>query len=133
MSDPRTSQGPVSLVSEIVSQVVRIFRKEIHLATEELSESAHRATIALILLAVAFLFALVAFNILAGAAVAAIVEAGLQPHWAALAVGGLLLLFGGVFLWKGLNDLKARRLMPKRAMDSLKQDVRVVTEQFDER
>ncbi len=132
MSDPRTNQGAVSLVSEIVSQVVRIFRKELRLATEELSENAHRATIALVLLAVAFLLALVAFNILAGAATAALVETGMEPHWAALIVGGALLLVGAIFLWKGLHDLKARRLMPTRTMDSVRHDVDVVREQFDE-
>ncbi|MEY8838082.1 phage holin family protein [Cribrihabitans sp. XS_ASV171] len=132
MSDPRTNQGPVSLVSEIVSQVVRIFRKELRLATEELSENAHRATIALVFLAVAFLLALVALNILAGAATAALVETGMEPHWAALVVGGALLLVGAIFLWKGLHDLKARRLMPTRTMDSMRRDVDVVREQFDE-
>ena len=70
-----------------------------------------------------------ALVILLEAAVAAIIDAGLEAHWAALIVGGAALLIGIILALVGLNRLKAENLAPSRTIEQLRQDTVVAKEQ----
>ncbi len=124
-------RGTVHLVTDVVSQVGRILRKEAALAKAEMGENLSRAGLAIGLLVGAVILGLVAVGVLAGAGVAALVSIGWAVHWAALAVGGGVALVAAILAAKGLHDLKPKRLMPNRSIANVKQDVALMKEQIN--
>jgi uncharacterized membrane protein YgcG len=133
MSAPQTNlSASAHLLTEIVNQIGRILRKEAALAKAEVSENLSRAGTGIGLLVGAALLALVALIALAGAAVAALVSlAGWPVYWAALAVGGGIVLIAAILAMKGLRDLKPERLAPNRSISNVKRDVAVVKERIN--
>jgi uncharacterized membrane protein YqgA involved in biofilm formation len=67
--------------------------------------------------------------VLLEAGVAALQKYGLESHWAALAVGGGVLLIGLILLIVGLRRLSVRRLVPSRTIEQIQQDANVAREQ----
>jgi uncharacterized membrane protein YgcG len=133
MSAPQTNlSASAHLLTEIVNQIGRILRKEAALAKAEVSENLSRAGTGIGLLVGAALLALVALIAFAGAAVAALVSlAGWPVYWAALAVGGGIVLIAAILAMKGLRDLKPERLAPNRSISNVKRDVAVVKERIN--
>ncbi|ABD56477.1 phage holin family protein [Jannaschia sp. CCS1] len=124
--------GSAHLLTDIVSQIGRILRKEAALAKAEVGENLSRAGVAIGLIVAAVILALVALIAVAGAGVAALVTIlGWAPHWAALAVGGGIALVAIIFAAKGIYDLKLKRLVPSRSIANVKQDVALVKERIN--
>lgn len=124
--------GSAHLLTDIVSQIGRILRKEAALAKAEVGENLSRAGVAIGLIVGAALLALVALIALAGAGVAALVAVlGWAPHWAALAVGGGIALVAICLAAKGIYDLKPKRLMPNRSIANVQQDVALMKERIN--
>lgn len=124
--------GSAHLLSDIVSQIGRILRKEAALAKAEVGENLSRAGLAIGLIVGAALLALVALIALAGAGVAALVAVlGWAPHWAALAVGGGIAFVAICLAVKGIHDLKPERLMPNRSIANVQQDVALMKERIN--
>ena len=127
-SDPR-SLG--ELIADLPRHLSALIRKEFDLLRAEMSEKAAQLRASAIALGVSAVVALVALNMLAGALVAALVAWGVPPGWAALIVGGVLLLIALVLLRSGLAGLRAGSLVPERSIDAarksaaaLKEDIR---------
>lgn len=133
MYPDRTEAGATAnVLTDIVSQIGRILRKEAALAKAEMGENLSRAGVAIGLIVAAALLALVAFIALAGAGVAALVAYfGWAVHWAALAVGGGIALIAIIFAAKGIYDLKPKRLVPSRSIANVKQDVALMKERIN--
>ncbi|QXT39099.1 phage holin family protein [Gymnodinialimonas ceratoperidinii] len=133
MSAPQTNiSASAHLLTEIVNQIGRILRKEAALAKAEVGENLSRAGAGIGMLVGAALLGLVALFAFAGAAVAALVSlAGWPVYWAALAVGGVLVLIAIILAMKGKNDLKPERLMPDRSISNVKRDVAAVKESIN--
>src|SRR5204862_6663079 len=68
--------------------------------------------------------------ILLQSAVAALVDAGIDDAWAALIVGGGIVVIGLVLLMIGMNRLKARRLLPNRTIEQVQRDASVAKQQM---
>ena len=85
-----------------------------------------RAGTAIGLLVAALVVALTALNVLVGAIVAGLSEAGMDPGWAAFAVGVVLVIVAYGFVQKGLNDLKLSSIAPSRAAANVQRDVEAV-------
>ncbi|MEX3016157.1 phage holin family protein [Gymnodinialimonas hymeniacidonis] len=130
-SDHGTGRGTAQLVTDVVSQIGRILRKEAALAKAEVGENLSRAGLAIGLLVGAVVLGLVALGVLAGAGVSALVAIGWAIHWAALAVGGGIVLLAAILAAKGIHDLKPKRLMPSRSIANVKQDVALMKEQIN--
>lgn len=115
-------ESPVDLVGDVVAGLSRLVRGEFALATAEAKRSLNDAKGALVKLVVAAVLGITALNVLAGAAIAALVAAGLAPIWATLVVGIALLVVVYALVQSGLSQIKPSNLAPKRIMANLRQD-----------
>ena len=134
-TDPTTAPGTMAglrstpgLVSDVLTHVSNLVRKEVDLARTEVSENVTRAGVAIGLLVGALVIALVALNVLAAALVAALTAMGLDAGWAAIIVGGVLAIIAFAMVAKGLNDLKLSSLAPTRTAKNVQRDAETVKE-----
>ncbi len=126
MTDRRRAEDEDSLTglfTLVVEGLFRVFRGEVALAKAEAGRAIGDLGRALALIAVAGIVALVGLNLLAGALVALVVSWGLSPGWAAVTVGGALLLLALLVLFLGLGHLQRARMAPQRRADSLRRDL----------
>jgi hypothetical protein len=131
-TDARTErEGAGTLVGNTLEHLSNLVRGEVDLARAELNESVNRSMTAVGLLVGAIVIALVALNVLAAALTAALAEAGLGAGWAALIVGGVLLVVGIILAMKGKNDLKLKSLAPTRTLANVRRDAHTITEATD--
>lgn len=126
--DERTSTS--TLLGDVVARASRLVRLEIDLAKAEVRENLSRAGVGLAVVAVAFLLALTALDVLAAAAVAALASAGMAAGAAALVIGGLLLGVAAVLAAWGVKSLKPSNLAPDRTARNLKRDAKMIREKF---
>ena len=127
--DPRTSsRSATSLITDALTHMSTLVRKEVDLARAEMSENVNRALVAVGLLVGALVFALTALNVLAAALAAAIAELGIEEGWAVLIVGVLFAVIAGIMAAKGANDLKGSSLAPTRTAENLRKDKDAVKE-----
>lgn len=131
MSDHQPTQSAGSVLSDALNNVSSLVRSEVDLARAEISENINRAGTALGLIAGAAIIALVSLNVLAGALVAGLAEAGLDAGWAALIVGVILAGIAYGMIAKGLNDLKLSSLAPTRTAKNVKRDAKAIKESYD--
>jgi Putative Actinobacterial Holin-X, holin superfamily III len=96
-------QGPGAMMADVLAGVSRLVQGELALAPVVLG--------------------ITAINVLAGAAVAAVVELGLAPIWAAVLVGVVLLLLALGFAQQAARLLREAGAKPRRSMTSVKRDV----------
>jgi xanthine/uracil permease len=117
------------LFGDLTHSVTTLFRKEIELARAETSEKINQAALAAGSIAAGALLALAALIVLLQALVIALTELGLAPALAALIVGAVVAIIAFALIYKGMNDLKARNLAPKRTVESLQRDAQMLKEQ----
>ena len=124
---PPEAKGTTSIISDVLSHVSNLVRKEVDLARAEMSENLTRAGVAVGLIAGALIVALVALNVLAAALVAALANV-MDGGWAALLVGVVFAVIALVMVMKGVNDLKASSLAPTRTAKNVRRDAEAVKE-----
>ena len=117
------------ILRDLVSQVTTLARKEGQLARVEVSEKIGQVAGGLTMIVGGAVLLIPALVILLGAAVTALINTGIQPHWAALIVGGAALLIGIILLMVGIGRLKADRLVPNRTIEQLQRDASVARQQ----
>lgn len=117
-----SDNAPASLLADVVSGMARLVRGELALARAEAKRSLKDASSAIAKLVIAAIAGITACNVLAGAAVAALVGAGWSPALASVAVGAALLLLAYILVQFALSQLKPSNLAPKRMMANLRQD-----------
>ena len=123
-----STSSATSLITEALTHMSSLVRKEMDLARAEMSRNATKAAVAIGLLVGAVVFALTALNVLAAALAAALAELGLEEGWAALIVGVLFAVIAAIMASKGANDLKASSLAPTRTAENIKRDTDAVKE-----
>lgn len=124
-----TDQQPISsLIGSVLTAMNGLVRNEVDLARAEITDSAKTAGVAVGMIAAAMVIAFVALNVLTGALVAAIVDAGLTPGWASLVVGIAYAIIAGVLVMAAIRKLESFSLAPKRTARNLKQDVATLME-----
>ena len=119
---PNVAAAP-SLISEFFVHAKRLIATELRLARTELSQAASRAGTGAIYLALALLFALVAFHALALTGVLALTALGIPMVWAALGTTVLVLLIAVIFAVAGSYCLKKSTLAPTRTLKNLRTDL----------
>lgn len=122
----RATEGTASLLSDVASGLGRLVKGELMLAKAEAVEGAKAAVGGLVKIGVAAILALVGLNVLAGAAVAALAEAGLGPAWSAVIVGLVLVGVAVGLALAGKAALRPRGLWPDRAVRGLRRDAEAV-------
>ena len=121
MADPER-KPTTALLSDALEQTVRLVRGEIDLARADLHAGLWGGMVGAGLMLAAALLAAIGIELLAGAAVAALVEAGFGPTAAALIVALGLVLVAAILAWIGANSLRAMADMPARAARRLARD-----------
>lgn len=117
----RQATGTASLLSDVVSGIGRLVQGELAFARAEATESVRVAAGGLAKLAVAAVLGLVGLNLLAGAAVAALVAAGLGPIWSPLVVGlGFCAVAAGL-AWAGRAAMRVR--LPRKVLRNIDRDL----------
>ena len=86
MADPQERSTP-GLMTDLLDQVTQLFRKEVQLFRAEMNDKATQAIVAAGSILAAAVFAITALNVLAGALVAALANAGIPAPWSAVIVG----------------------------------------------
>lgn len=129
MADTIPERPLGSLFSELTQETMNLFRKEIQLARSELTDKARQAGRGATEIAVGAVLMLVAAGALAAAAILGLSQV-VQPWLAALIVGGVLVLIGGIVVATGLSAVRSDNLTPRRTMDSLRDNTRWAKEQL---
>lgn len=123
---PRDQAPLRALLSELTSDFSNLFRQEVALARAETSEKVAQARTGVVWLAAGGVIAFASLIILLMAAVYGLSEV-MHPGWAALIVGGVTLLIGLIAMASGRSHLKAKSMMPRRTVESLRRDADVAT------
>jgi VIT1/CCC1 family predicted Fe2+/Mn2+ transporter len=111
------------LFAELAREVTALVRQEAALAKTELSEKAGRIGVNLASLAAGGAVAYAGFLAILAAIIALLVEAAGLSWWgAALLVGIVVAIVGGVLVMKGISALKSANLTPRETLESLKED-----------
>ncbi|MDA8585063.1 phage holin family protein [Rhodobacteraceae bacterium] len=105
-----------------------LLQGEMKLARAEMSQNLSQAGLGLAFFGIAAILALVALNVLAGAVVAFIAANGVSAGWAAVIVGGTLLLIAAVLSLRGKARLSAEALKPTRTMAAMERDIENIKE-----
>ena len=116
-----TDDAPLrALISDIVTRITVLLRKEFDLARSEVTENLNRAAFGAGLVLVAVILALTALNVLAVAAVVALMTTGLDVIWATLAIGGGGLILAMILAAIGISRVKPANLAPTRSIRELR-------------
>lgn len=127
MPKPSLQDAP-SILVDTLRQLSSLVQGEVKLAKAEMSRIVSRAAVGMTFLAVAFLLALVALNVLASAAVAYIAANGVSVGLSALIVGGILSLAAIVCVLMGKSRLNSDALTPEKTAKSLRADITAIKE-----
>jgi hypothetical protein len=125
------SDRPIStILTDLLNQLANLARSESRLARTEISEklSAMGAGAGLALAGAVLLIP--SLVLLLDAAVAALVDGGMEPYLAALIVGGGMLLLGLVLLLVGVRRLRVGNVVPGKTLHQLKEDAEVAKRQM---
>lgn len=125
----KAERSLATLLSDLASETVELFRQELALFKAELQEKLTKAGVGVAALAAAALIAFSAWLFLLLAAVFAL--ATVVPIWAAaLIVGVLALAIAGALALYGKSRLRADALTPERTLRSLREDQAWIKERF---
>jgi len=119
------------IVIDLLNQFTTLLRQESQLARTEISENVNRAIIGIVLAVAAAVLLIPALVILLLAAVYGLESTGLAPYWAALAVGGGVLLLGLILMLVGVSRLKAKNLVPHKTIHQLHEDAALAKRQVN--
>ncbi len=118
---PRREHPIGALLNGLADDLGKLFRLEIELLKIELAEKARRLGRGLTAVAVGAVLAFSAWLVLLAAAVLGL-SIVLSPWLAALIVGAVALLIATVLLFLGKRWLDAQKLVPRRTLNTLRQD-----------
>jgi hypothetical protein len=129
-----THPGPAEDLTPIQSILLhahRLIRKELDLLKAEVSDRIGRAGIALAMIAVGGILLLTGLDVLAAAAVAALVAAGLSAWLSAILVAGGVFVIAALVIGIGVRNLKQTSFVPHDTLDTLERDARVLKETIE--
>ncbi|WP_119302600.1 phage holin family protein [Dongia deserti] len=113
------------IFTDLVAQVTTLVRKESRLARAEVSEKAGRAISGIAMILLGSVLLIPALVILLQAAIAGLVENGMERAVASLIVGGGAFIIGMVIGLTGWSWVKPASLVPDKTIDQLKRDAEV--------
>jgi hypothetical protein len=126
---PDSGRSVPELLSNALSQVSTLFRKEIQLARAEVGEKFGEAAGSITPIAAGGAVLVAALVLLLFALASLLVSFGLAVGWAQLIVGAVFALVGYALVRSGLSKLKTSNLMPERTAEQLSRDAQAAKEQ----
>jgi hypothetical protein len=118
-------RGVVGLASDALSGVARLIETEVALARAEFNEKLQGLRSVLVMAIAGAVLLIGALFLILQAAVVALMEMGVQPHWATLLVAGVSAVIGGALVYGAKERLD---VTPNRTMDELSRDAAVAKE-----
>jgi hypothetical protein len=128
MAYPEEKRTIVSLFTDVFAETTELFQAEINLVRSEIRQSVGRVANSGTLIGAGAVGALAALFLLLQAVVSWLVIAGLPEQWGYSIVGILVAGVAAAVLSKGINNLKASKVMPERTLEQLKADFATVKE-----
>jgi hypothetical protein len=129
---PTDSASTGELITQLAVQTSRLVRDEMRLAQKELQESAKHAGVGAGLFSVAGVLVVFGVTTLIAAAVAGL--SVVLPVWAAaLIVGAVLLIAGGIAALLGKNQIQEASPVPQQTVANVKDDIQEVKDARHER
>jgi len=126
--DPNGRFLGTQLIGETLSHFADLMKKEIDLATAEISAKMAAKAMAGVWMGVAAFVGLIGLMVLVEAVVFGIASYGIALHWACLIVAVALFVISGGFFLIGRRDA-AESMVPSRSVRQLKQDMATAKEQ----
>jgi hypothetical protein len=129
---PTESASTGELITQLAAQTSRLVQDEMRLAQKEFQESAKHAGVGAGLFSVAGV--LVVFGVTTWIAAAVAGLSVVLPVWAAaLIVGAVLLVAGGIAALLGKNQIQEASPVPQQTVANVKEDIQEVKEARHER
>ncbi|MBY0430584.1 MAG: phage holin family protein [Rhodospirillales bacterium] len=118
-----------ALLSQLTHEVTTLFRKEVELAKAEFTLKASQARSGAVAVAAGGLVLFIALQALVAAAILGL---GTVVAWwlAALIVGLVIAVIGAAVLFKGIANLRAENLAPRRTITTLRDNSSWAREQL---
>lgn len=127
--DIESSRSIGELLGELSQDLGLLMRQEVQLAKTEMQAKLSRVTTDLVALGAGGVVALVGGLAVTAAVILLLIDPiGLKPWLAALIVGLVLGIVGFTMLQRGLKDLKRTDPTPRRTVETIKEDIRLVKE-----
>ena len=129
MADRADNRSIGDLLAELSRETSQLVRKEVELATTEMTARARKAGGHVGVAAAGGALAHAGLLVFLAALVLALSEMGVTPWLSALIISLLTIGVGYLLVNKGLTGLRTTSVAPTRAMESLKEDARWTTRQ----
>jgi Putative Actinobacterial Holin-X, holin superfamily III len=120
----------VDIVRDLLTETSTLLRKESQLARAEISEKVDQAIRGVGMVIAGAVLLIPALVVLLGAAVFAMIDAGIDARWAAFAVGGAALLVGLLLAVIGVRAMRADQLMPRKSIAHVQRDLSMAKNQL---
>lgn len=129
MAERIDNRSLADLFSELSREISELVKKEVELATTEMTAKAKRAGAHVGLAAAGGALAHAGLLVLLAALVLGLSQLGVTPWLSALIISVLTIAAGYLLVNRGLAGLRQTNVAPTRAMESLKEDARWTTRQ----
>jgi len=129
MADPLDNRSIGDLFAELSRETSQLVRKEVELATTEMTAKARKAGGHISVAATGGALAHAGLLVLLAALVLGLSEMGVKPWLSALIISLLTIGVGYLLINRGTTGLKTTSVAPTRAMESLKEDAKWTTRQ----
>jgi hypothetical protein len=126
---PKDERSLGELFSELSRETSVLVRKEVELATTEMTAKARTAGAHVALAATGGALAHAALLVLLAAFVVGLSQLGISPWLSALIVAAIVGAVGYVLIHKGMAALRETRVVPTHTVQSLKEDAKWTTRQ----
>jgi xanthine/uracil permease len=129
MADKLDNRSIGDLLAELSRETSQLVRKEVELATTEMTAKARKAGGQVGVAAAGGALAHAGLLVFLAALVLGLSEMGVRPWLSALIISVLTLVIGYVLVNRGLAGLRTTSVAPTRTMESLKEDAKWTTRQ----
>jgi drug/metabolite transporter (DMT)-like permease len=126
---PQDNRSLAELLAELSSETGRLVRKEVELATTEMTAKARVAGAHVATAAAGGALVHAGLLVLLSAIVIGLAQLGVTPWLSALLVALATMAIGYLLVNKGVSALRGTSVVPTQAIDSLKEDAKWTTRQ----
>jgi hypothetical protein len=129
MADKKDERSLGELLSELSRETGQLVRKEVELATTEMTAKARRAGAAVAVAAAGGALVHAGLLVLLAAIVIGLAQLGVTPWLSALIVAIVTMIVGYVLVNRGLAQLRRTNVAPTQAIEALKETATWTTRQ----
>jgi hypothetical protein len=129
MADRKDERSLGELLAELSRETGQLVRKEVELATTEMTAKARKAGSDAAMMAAGGALAHAGLLVILAAFVIGLAQLGVTPWVSALIVGVVTILIGYVLVNRGIASMRRTSVAPTQTMDTLKETAKWTTRQ----